>query len=50
VRNAGPATATLEVLPTLWFRNTWSWGLDPVKPSLIPEALLCENETNTERL
>ncbi len=27
VRNAGPDEATLEVLPTLWFRNTWSWGL-----------------------
>ena len=28
VRNAGPDTATIDVLPTLWFRNTWSWGLD----------------------
>ena len=27
VRNAGPDTATLDLLPTLWFRNTWSWGL-----------------------
>ena len=34
VRNAAPVTATLEVLPTLWFRNTWSWGIHPVKPSL----------------
>ena len=25
-RNRGPETATLHVLPTLWFRNTWSWG------------------------
>ncbi len=25
VRNAGPETATIDVLPTLWFRNTWSW-------------------------
>lgn len=24
--NRGPETAFLEVLPTLWFRNTWSWG------------------------
>jgi hypothetical protein len=24
--NAGPAEATLEVLPTLWFRNTWAWA------------------------
>ncbi|GAA4668567.1 MGH1-like glycoside hydrolase domain-containing protein [Frondihabitans cladoniiphilus] len=26
VENAGPETATLRVLPTFWFRNTWSWG------------------------
>ena len=25
VTNAGPETATLHVLPTAWFRNTWSW-------------------------
>ena len=27
VANRGPEEATLHVLPTLWFRNTWSWGL-----------------------
>jgi hypothetical protein len=27
VTNHGPDPATLHVLPTLWFRNTWSWGL-----------------------
>jgi hypothetical protein len=26
VKNHGPATAELEVLPQLWFRNTWAWG------------------------
>ena len=26
VENAGPDEATLHVLPTLWYRNTWSWG------------------------
>jgi Mannosylglycerate hydrolase MGH1-like glycoside hydrolase domain len=26
VTNRGPAPATLHVLPTLWFRNTWSWS------------------------
>jgi len=25
VTNAGPDAATLHVLPTAWFRNTWSW-------------------------
>ena len=24
--NRGPETAALHLLPTLWFRNTWSWG------------------------
>ena len=26
--NRGSEPAVLEVLPTLWFRNTWSWGRD----------------------
>ena len=26
VTNRGPEAASLHVLPTLWFRNTWSWG------------------------
>src|SRR5256712_3668242 len=26
VANRGPDAAPLHVLPTLWFRNTWSWG------------------------
>ncbi|HZV24879.1 MAG TPA: hypothetical protein VFG00_01190, partial [Acidothermaceae bacterium] len=32
VRNAGPNTATIDVLPTLWFRNTWRWGLSKALP------------------
>ncbi len=32
VRNAGPDEATLHVLPTLWFRNTWAWGKDDRVP------------------
>src|SRR5712692_8352372 len=35
VRNAGPEAATLEVLPTIWFRNTWSWGYDDRRPRLM---------------
>ena len=34
VRNAGDQMATIDVLPTLWFRNTWSWGIDDRKPEL----------------
>ena len=26
IANRGPKAAPLDVLPTLWFRNTWSWG------------------------
>src|SRR5262249_3257178 len=32
--NRGPRAATLHVLPTLWFRNTWSWGECSDKPLL----------------
>jgi Glycosyl hydrolase family 63 C-terminal domain len=32
--NRGPETAPLHVLPTLWFRNTWSWGRDDRRPVL----------------
>ena len=75
VANRGPDEATLHLLPSLWFRNTWSWGLpgrDHV-PTLLgvdgrligrhrvlgqlvlqgegdPPALVCDNETNAQRL
>jgi hypothetical protein len=76
VDNRGPEPATLHVLPTLWFRNTWAWGLPgqdavpeiragagatltarhPEMGTLVlsgdgvPQPLLCDNETNTQRL
>jgi Mannosylglycerate hydrolase MGH1-like glycoside hydrolase domain len=28
VSNRGPEAATLQLLPTIWFRNTWSWVED----------------------
>jgi hypothetical protein len=34
VHNRGPVAADLHVLPTLWFRNTWSWADSTVRPSL----------------
>jgi hypothetical protein len=34
VSNRGPEPATLDILPTLWFRNTWTWWPDTAKPSL----------------
>jgi hypothetical protein len=34
VHNRGPETASLHVLPQLWFRNTWSWQDGDHKPQL----------------
>jgi hypothetical protein len=76
--NRGPDEATIDVLPTLWFRNTWRWspGQDvpvlrqthdaiavedhrladyrlqaaPGPDGLLPQAVFCDNETNTSRL
>jgi hypothetical protein len=36
--NRSPDAARLHVLPTLWFRNTWSWGDGAAKPALNAEA------------
>ncbi len=32
--NKGPEAETIHVLPTAWFRNTWSWGDDGERPGL----------------
>ena len=73
VRNAGPDAAVLHALPTLWFRNRWSWSDRVPRPELRagerslacaeeqlgsmvltgdgdPRALVCDNETNADRL
>jgi hypothetical protein len=34
VTNHGPDPAPLDVLPQIWFRNTWVWGRDGRTPSL----------------
>jgi hypothetical protein len=34
ITNHGPEAKTLHLLPTLWFRNTWSWAPDTIKPLL----------------
>ena len=34
VTNQGPDAATLHLLPTAWFRNTWAWGRDDRHPQL----------------
>ncbi|MFI5372543.1 MAG: glucosidase, partial [Candidatus Eisenbacteria bacterium] len=39
VCNRGPEAATLHLLPTIWFRNTWSWGEDVPRP-LLRQAVM----------
>jgi hypothetical protein len=34
IHNRGNEDASVHVLPTVWFRNTWSWGRHDYKPSL----------------
>ena len=34
ISNRGPDSASLHLLPTLWFRNTWSWSFDAPKPKI----------------
>jgi len=50
--NRGPDDADVDVLPTLWFRNGWSWGRHAYRPSLsaLPTRdgstqILAEHET-----
>jgi len=45
VWNRGPEPAELHLLPTLWFRNTWSWEIGAERPRLTVgpalEGALC---------
>ena len=34
VHNRGPKRSSLNVLPHIWFRNTWAWGYDDYEPEL----------------
>jgi Mannosylglycerate hydrolase MGH1-like glycoside hydrolase domain len=38
VANRGPQTAPLRLLPTLWFRNTWSWDVGAPRPRARQDA------------
>lgn len=38
VVNRGPETCTLHVLPTIWFRNTWSWSRDASPRPMVQAA------------
>ncbi len=37
ITNDGPETATLHVLPTLWFRNTWAYDRGATVPEIVLE-------------
>ena len=53
VRNRGPEAALLHVLPTLWFRNTWSWpdgGPKPVLQAVEGAAPVCIHVHHTDPL
>ncbi len=45
VTNRGASPARLCVLPTLWFRNTWIWAGDSVRPTIkqTAEGLLAQH-------
>jgi hypothetical protein len=38
VHNRGPESAELHLLPTIWFRNTWTWESGAAKPVLAEVA------------
>jgi mannosylglycerate hydrolase MGH1-like protein len=51
--NRGPEPAELHLVPTAWFRNTWSWGRHPARPglALAPDgALLARHAVLGERV
>ena len=41
ISNRGPEEATLDLLPTLWLRNTWSWLENAIHPSLSYYEATC---------
>ncbi|HEY1592898.1 MAG TPA: hypothetical protein VGF81_13970 [Solirubrobacteraceae bacterium] len=45
LRNAGSAPASVDLLPTLWFRNRWSWNNDVPRPQVheVGGALVAED-------
>jgi hypothetical protein len=45
VENRGPRAAQLHVLPTLWFRNTWSWGSNTDHEADAREPVIRADET-----
>jgi hypothetical protein len=54
LENRGPESAVLRLLPSLWFRNTWSWGREgegyPARPRLFAVDGACAMEAEHETL
>jgi hypothetical protein len=51
IANRGPEAASLHLLPTLWFRNTWSWADGGSKPILqkvenTKNSVVCVHHTD----
>lgn len=42
--NRGPEPAPLHIVPQMWFRNTWSWGIESEKKNPIPELSASEDD------
>ncbi|QEL18201.1 putative (alpha/alpha)-barrel-type glycoside hydrolase [Limnoglobus roseus] len=38
VINRGPDTAELNVIPQVWYRNTWSWTEDALRPAISADG------------
>lgn len=38
VHNRGAVDAAVNVLPTVWFRNTWAWGYSDYQPLLTADS------------
>src|ERR1044071_3073051 len=45
VVNRGPKKAELRLLPTIWFRNRWSWGYGNPRPELRKASKRGDDET-----
>jgi hypothetical protein len=48
--NRGPDPATIHLLPTIWYRNVWSWNNLRERPSLAADAAAGGPNTKTIRL
>ncbi|ODQ65211.1 hypothetical protein NADFUDRAFT_83258 [Nadsonia fulvescens var. elongata DSM 6958] len=43
--NRGPEAAPLHIIPQVWFRNTWGWGLEQEEKNPIPQLSRVSDQT-----